>query len=395
MVAAVNRRLVALAVFAVFAVRLARADSLTPIPADEDGFSIDAVKVRLNAFDQRGQGYQSQASKSVLGPGSERLTVFEPQLEVTARQGAHLHHRLAVPIDVVTSASADALDRTRVDTISSASRHNEAGTIDWTSTYDMDSDTQTSLRGALHLEEDFRSWLSGIGIRRAFGSGATSLAANLLEVYDWFDRFDIRGYRSGRANRATTTATLGFTQLVTATTAFNVNYGYTLQLGELGNTWNSVPLGPSLGSVRGPELLPDTRSRHALVGRVSQYLPWNGALRLSYRLYGDDWGLAAHSIESQLSQRLHRSLYVAGLIRYHIQTAVDFYTQLASVPLSFRNADSDLESFHAWSLGGKIVWDIGPLADLRGLHFDVGAETYARSNGLTVNVVTWETGYRF
>jgi len=46
---------------------------------------IESIDTRVTAFEQYGYGYQSQAGP-LLGPGSEHLTVLEPQVEV-------VHHR--------------------------------------------------------------------------------------------------------------------------------------------------------------------------------------------------------------------------------------------------------------------------------------------------------------
>jgi hypothetical protein len=348
---------------------------------------------RVTSYDQFGHGYQSQAGP-VLGPGSERTTVFEPLAEVVATQGDRLTHRVFVPVDVVTAASPDAIDNgpRSVDVVSSASRHVASGTIDWTATYKADPTTDLSVRNGLHLEEPFRSWNNGITVTRAFADRSTVLTAGALGVLDWFDHFDVTGHRHGQTSRSAVAGVLGVTQVLTPTTVVNVNYGLTIQAGELGNTWNSVPLA---SGERGPELLPGGRVRHALVGRASQFLPWNGALRIYYRLYGDDWGILAHSIEGQLMQRLTPTLYVGGLYRFHTQTGASFFTTLAPVDTPLRVADSDLAPLDSHTVGGRIVADFPLAGELRALHFELGYERYFRTNDLQMNIWTWATGFRF
>jgi len=143
---------------------------------------VESVDTRVTAFEQHGYGYQSQAGP-LLGPGSEYLTVLEPQVEVVATQGDRLRHRLYVPLDIVTAASPDAVDkhRDKVDAISSASRQNYAGTLDWTATYKLDAATDASMRAGLHLEEPFRSWHAGLSASHAYADGATVLSGTLLQ----------------------------------------------------------------------------------------------------------------------------------------------------------------------------------------------------------------------
>jgi hypothetical protein len=355
----------------------------------DEGLHVESVMTRLTSFDQYGHGYQSQAGP-VLGPGSERATIFEPQLQVVASQGDRLRHVLTVPVDFVTAASPNSI--APPDVLSGASRFNVAATVDWAATYRVHSTADLSMDSGLHLEEPFRSWHGGLGTTRSFAGGDTVVSAGALTVYDWFDRFDITGRRHGRANRSSTTGSVGVTQIATPTTVLNVNYGLTMQLGELGNTWNSVPLA---SLVRGPELLPEQRTRHALVARASQFLPWNGALRLSYRFYADDWGLVAHSMEGQLMQRLSPFVYIGGLYRFHTQTGVDFFTTLAPIGAPLRTADSDLAPLQSHTVGGKVVLDLPVEAPMRLLHFEVAFERYFRTNDLSMNIVTCETGYRF
>ena len=358
-----------------------------------DALRVESVMTRIVSFDQFGYGYQSQAGPT-LGKGSERATILEPAIQIVATQGDRLKHVITVPIDVVSAASPDAIDRgpTSADVVSSASRRNIAGTIDWAATYHADASWDVAMDSGLHLEEPFRSWHGGVGATRALAGGDTVVAANFLEVFDWFDRFDIGGHRHGRTDRSSLTGSIGVTQIVTPTTVVAANYGITVQRGELGNTWNSVPLS---SGVRGPEVLPDERVRHAWVGRASQFLPWNGALRAYYRLYADDWGLVAHSIEGQLLQRLSPSVYLGALYRFHTQNGVDFFTPRAALDMRFRTADSDLALLDSHAVGGKVVIDIRGAGAVRALHFELEYERYFRNNDLSIDVVTCATGYRF
>ena len=356
--------------------------------ASPAAFHVDSMMTRITSFDQSGHGYQAQGGPTPTSPGSERTAVFEPQVEVVASQGDRIKHRIAIPIDVVTNASADA-----IDVVSNASRHVEAGSIDWATTYRTDAASDATLVSGLHLENPFRSWHGGFGASHGFADGDTVVSASFLEVFDWFDRFDIHGARFGRTDRSSTTASVGVTQILTPSTIVNLNYGITLQRGELGNTWNSVPL---TTFDRGPEVLPDQRLRHALVVRVAQYLPWDAALHLYYRFYADDWGLVAHSADVELLQRLAPSVYLGAFYRWHRQSGVDFFTTLAPPDSGLRTADSDLAPFDSQTFGGKVVIDVPVVAaGVRALHFEVGYDHYVRTNDLRAEVVTCATGYRF
>ena len=356
-------------------------------------FRLESVRMRISTYEQGGLGgYQSQAGPT-LGRGSERMTVLQPQIEAVFKQGERLTHRVWVPIDVVTAASPDAIDRTpaSVDVVSNSSRQNTGGAIDWTTTYKADAKTELFVRDGFHLEENFRSWNGGMGVTRSFAEDNATLSASFNAYFDWFDRFDITGHRHGRTSRSTSNGNVGFSQLLSTTTIARLDYGLTVQSGELGNTWNSVPL--AIGE-RGPEIMPDRRVRQALSGRLVQGLPWNGSIRASYRFYTDTWGIDAHTVELQLMQRLTPWAYVRGVYRVHTQDSAVFFTTLAPNGATLRTADSDLDKFVAQTWGAHAAIDL-PDPRLKTIHFDFGYERYFRSNGMTVNMFTWSTGFRF
>ncbi len=363
------------------------------ILGEQPMFRVEAVRTALTAYRQQGHGYQSKAGP-VLGPGLETLTVFQPQVEMLVRQGDRIRHHIWAPVDIITSASASAIDRRPAppDVISSASQVNKSFALQWTASYQASPAVEWFTRAGVHVEEPFRSWNVGLGAKVSLADDNTVVAIDANQAFDWFDRFFLQGGRNGRTARTTSNGNVGLTQLLSPTTIASVSYGFTLQEGELGNTWNIVPL--TSGTV-GLEVLPAHRIRHALVGRLAQWLPWNGALKTYYRFYADDWGIVAHTVEVQVHQRFASWLYVAGTYRVHRQERADFFSTLAPRESAlFRTADSDLDGLVAKSFGLSAHWN-EPLGSLRDTEFSVGYERYVRSNDLDVNVYTCTSGFRF
>jgi hypothetical protein len=358
---------------------------------DSGALRVESLRTRFTHYDQEGRGFQSQAERLPGMAGRESLTVEQPQLELVARHGKFTH-RIWVPVDVVTAASPDA-----VDTISSASRVNEAGTLDLQTRYRATTTSEVNLRAAFHLEENFRSWILGVGGAKSFADDNTTFAASVIQVLDHFDTYDHTGARTGRAYRSTTNVNLTLTQLLSPTTVAALSYGGSLQLGELSNTWNAVPL--ANGAV-GDERLPRLRHRHAFAARLAQALPWRGVLKAFYRFYVDGWGILAHSLEAQLYQRIGRHVWLRASYRVHHQTAPSFWTTAAPIGTDDdggpRTADSDLAAFVAQTFGGMIAVDIPTRSLLvRDVHLDFGYDRYVRTNGLTVNLYTCSLGLRF
>lgn len=173
-------------------------------------FSIDSVSTRFSHYAQSGHGYQSQAGGP---PGSEELTVEQPQVEVIAHQGDRITHRIWVPVDVVSAASPDALDA-----VSTASRVNEAGAVELASSWQATRATAATIHGGFHLEEPYRSWDVGAALAHSFADDNAVVAASVDQYFDWLDTFDIHGTRLERAGRSSTNFNLGITQLLSPTT---------------------------------------------------------------------------------------------------------------------------------------------------------------------------------
>jgi len=361
-------------------------------------FRIESVNLRYTHYDQSGTGYQSRAAPtggpgSELklvgphgGPGSEWATVEQPQAEIIAKQGDKITHRIWLPVDIVTAASPDA-----IDAVSTASRTNEAGSIDWTTTYKATPESSLTVRNGLHNEENYRSWNSSFGVTRSLAEDNTVLEASTTLLMDWFDKYTLAGAHDGHTSRTSASLSGGVTQLLSPTTVVHFDYGLTLQRGQLGNGWNIVPLTTGLEAL---EILPRTRVRHAFVGRVAQALPWNGAAHAFYRFYVDDWGIRAHTVELELYQRLSRLSYVRLNYRYHLQTGADFFTTRAPPDFTLATADSDLAPLDAQTVGVKGAFDI-PVHFARNLHADLAVERYFRSNDLRVSVYSCGLGLLF
>ncbi len=359
-------------------------------------YEIESVRVRYTQYAQTGLGYQSAAGP-VGQPGSEWMRVESPQAEVTARVGDRVTERIWVPVDIVTAASPDhsrfGKPYDAVDTVTTASRTNPSGTFDTLTTYRWDRATDVSMRAAFHIEEPFESWIVGLAATRSFAEDNTVVGASVNQILDWFDRFALDGSRHGRATRSTTNVNVDVTQVLSPTTIANVAYGETLQLGTLGNTWSSVPLDDL---TRGIERLPGHRLRHVASARVAQWLPWQGALVLSYRAYLDSWGIAAQSGEAKLSQRVWGGLTVRGNYRYHWQTAPGFFTTLSTpTATGYRTSDSDLGRLHAQTIGGAVLVDLPLARRVRDLHVDIGYERYVRSDNLKIDITTCGLGFLF
>jgi hypothetical protein len=328
----------------------------TPTSAQQD-WRLTAASARVTHFGQEGRGVQSQADPEVDGDGvprgSERLDVAQPAMRLEVQQSHRARHVVDLLVDVVSSASADALDA-----ISTASLWNEAVTLGIESQVDVTEDDHLQVRYGMHLEEPLKGGFGGLGYRRDFAQDNATLDVRFALQIDAFDPLTIQGADLGFVRRRTILGSAAFTQLLSPTTIASASYGVTHQWGVLEQTWNSVPIAGSTRRIG--ERFPGRRTRHALTAGIKHHFArTRSTIDLRYRFYADDFGLRAHSGTLRAAQWLHRMMFVRVGYRLHQQNGVDFWTSGTPPPREIlnqpRTSDSDLARFVAHEWTAKLV----------------------------------------
>lgn len=367
---------------------------------------VEQVRARMTFFDQYGRGYQSKAGPPE-GPGNERLLVFQPMMSLDVRQrDERFAHRATMVVDIVSSASADALDA-----VSQASRENEAVTLDFTSSFQPSARDTWSLRYGVHLEEPWRSALAGFGYSGNFNADNTTVNSSLNFVYDYFDDLYPRGWNTTQTERYALNSNFSVSQVLSPTTLATVSLGATFQIGSLQNGWNSVYVSDAetYGCFDDPSQLaaydclnrrrdkfPRTRFRQAIATQLNQHIKrTRSTFKLHYRYYRDDFNLTGHTAGIKGYQWVHRRAYLRLAYRYHHQTGVDFFrtSVLSAAPMdTFLTADSDLAPLSAHQLSAKAVVYLTPPNAAKGLQsVDISFTRYQRSNSLRINI--FSVGY--
>ncbi len=358
-----------------------------------EGLGLVAFGFRFAYLIQRGLGFQSKAGEPGE-PGDEEMTLVQPTGYVDIRQNEKTLHQVNFAVDLVTSASADALDA-----VSAASRVNEAGAIDITTVYEQNETATWRIRYGVHWEEPLVAIWTGLGLDLSFAENNFVLSTNVLANIDLFDEVTPTGRDEGVTSRSTFNGNISATQILSPTTVASLSYGLTYQYGTLAQTWNSVQLEGS--EIRLGERFRQSRMRHAVGGRISQMIPaTHTSVHAGYRFYIDDYELRAHSANTSVYQYLTPHFYLRGDYRFHTQTSVDFYAN--SLPLTFdrlapRTADSDLSAFTAHEFGGKFVYLFNPRGSSLSNNefFDLSYLHYRRSNGMRIHTVSLGYGGRF
>ena len=123
--------------------------------------------------------------------------------------------------------------------------------------------------------------------------------------------------------------------------------------GYLDDPYKVVPIGDP-GTTNVPEHRPDTRSRRAIVAKYGHHYLWNGALKVTYRYYNDDWSISAHTLEVVYDQRLFTNWLVTPQVRLYTQTGASFYGSRFSSLETFLSSDYRLSPLDS-ALGGLTI----------------------------------------
>lgn len=252
------------------------------------------------------------------------------------------------------------------------------------------------LRGTLGFESAYRTRGLGLDISRSLFEGNTVLSLMLQGYYDSVRMIRFDGTTREEEKRATATAELGWTQIVSPVTLTNLTASVTHQFGFLATSYGFVRVGAretvrsspdGLGALDTYETVPDTRTRVSLTGRVKRALDSESTIEASYRFYQDSWGISGHTANLIYTRYLfHRVMSVSPRLRFYGQLPAAFYARRFDQKQQFMTSDPDLGGFYGQMVGLELrfpdvhfLW----LAD-----YDLGINYYHRTDGLDMAWLT-------
>lgn len=200
-------------------------------------------------------------------------------------------------------------------------------------------------------------------------------------------------------NRQDWATTLGLTQVLNKNALIETGVGYTRSTGYLANPYKAVETafinpgqtgdiltGFAIGLL---EKRPDERNQLTANMRYVQYIEGLGAaVHFDYRFFHDDWGINAHTFETDWSQPLGHGWTVTPRIRYYSQDAADFYTPYMVSQQGYRQFDPQklpdhYSSDHRLSGYGALSGGITVSKQFaKGISLEAGAEYYSHAGSL-------------
>jgi hypothetical protein len=374
----------------VVAAQEARARQEAPVPEPSEtrapaqaNTSKDFVRFAFNFYSQKDGGGNPHLD--------EEMTVFEPQILVGQRLSDHWTGTLKLQSDIISAASVEKGKRFPPGTQSGASGDKFFG-VEAAAFYAWSDQTQVGGGLSLSTEYDYSSAGGFFRWTHDTESRNDTFVARLSAFFDTLDLIIFDGSEDGSDTRRSLSLGLGWTHVLNTTTVATLNWDLTSQGGFLSTPYNSVVAAGT--EVR--EVLPDTRFRNSLFGRVRHLLFDDLTVDPGLGFYFDDWGATAFTTELNVAwEALPGDLIIRSGYRFHRQTEVDDFTadSAASLP-EFRTQDSDLADFTSHTFGIKFIL---PRAKFLGENHELefGFDYTTRSDNLDAFSVTLGYQWRF
>jgi hypothetical protein len=343
----------------------------------------------------------------------DRVSLVEGTVEATWDRGDERTLSFTATADALTGSSPNgAVPSAQVQTFTSPSGHGTYVAQPGSQPLDPsfhDSRIALGLAGVQPLASDLRlSWgargsseydytsMGGeLGLERDFNLRNTTLAAGLAYNHDiskpvggvpvagaFIPAWPVRKRVEGTSDtKEVLDLQLGVTQVLTRRSLLRTNLVLGMEDGYLNDPYKLVSVvDPVTGAPVADadrryrsEARPDSRRRWAWYTAWQQGIADADVLRLSYRLYGDDWGMVSHTIDGFYRWQFTPRMFLEPHVRGYLQTAADFYrTSLPADqwPGEF-SADYRLADMRTGSLGLTWGMDLGPRSEVR-----LGGEWY-------------------
>ena len=246
----------------------------------------------------------------------------------------------------------------------------------------------TAISGASHMKDERRAY--DLKATRYFERAAVSLGVNGSTEHDyraqgltgqlrlasadsntnWIlgasvsnDRIDPVNFAVTNEHRHTTSLLAGVTQVLTADDVVQLNLGDTSGQGYFSDPYKTL------------DNRPRSRDQRTLTLAWNHYVAGaQAALRTSYRLYDDSWGVQAHMLGLEWQQAVSPAVSLTPSLRYTTQSAARFYygptyDSVFGAPFppgyvfgsnAYMSPDQRLSAFGGLTAGLKADWRISP-----------------------------------
>lgn len=365
---------------------------------EEEGYQMQGFKKEYQ-IDFLSSYYNQDGNNAAVtgGTGTEKLTDISNMVVVSVPLDSTQAINLSVGADIYSSASTDNIDRV----VSSASSQDVRayGNLAYTKKHLATGQTYGAKIG-FSTEYDYTSFSAGLNWAKEFNEGNSELALSALTYVDQWQLifpFELRrnGVNVPTNKRQSYNFSAVYSQVLNKRVQMSLSAELTYMSGLLSTPFHRVYFDDSNVDI---ERLPDARLKVPVSLRLNASLTESLIFRGYYRFYTDDFGIQAHTASAEIPIKLSQALTVHPFIRFHTQTAADYFAPFETHTASeqFYTSDYDLSGFESMKYG--LGFRYAPLYGLaRGKIFDkilrleeigLRGAIYNRSDGLNAFTVT-------
>lgn len=293
--------------------------------------------------------------------------------------GDHVRINISYLVDGITGASRND-DRGKIDGTTSASptderRHEVKGGLtvnfDWLRLFNKEKETEDpmfiTVTGINSQEDDYTSQTVSAAISQDLFQRNTTIGASYTKSFDDFDpaeRFVPATANEGwdyfgDGKRETDRVSASLTQGITTTTITSVIWGYVFDRGYLSKPYYVYKIGDQWYH----ENLPPERKSMTITGRLNQYIPTNNgtAAHLDYRLYYDSWDIISHTVALKFYYRFAENFIVNPSYRFYTQNSASFYQDVYTSVPNYLTTDFKYRECFTNTLGLNVIYEIKDL----------------------------------
>ena len=287
------------------------------------------------------------------GTGTEKLTDWSPRILAIVPVRENIRLNIDAGFDYYSSASTDNIDRS----VSSASSSDIRGHADVGFTItDESRGMDYGLRLGGSAEYDYTSLIAGGSFSRYSPGRIRELSFSAQVFFDrWTPYFPAELRREGpwidTDKRRSYNASLTYAQVINRRMQLSVSLEGIYMTGLLSTPFHRVYF-QEQSSAR-VERLPAVRLKLPVGLRFNYYINDWLLGRIQYRYYRDDWSVRAHTVGLELPLKVDRFFSIYPFLRYHTQTAADYFAPYKQHRLDreFYTSDHDLSAVSSRQYG--------------------------------------------
>lgn len=187
-----------------------------------------------------------------------------------------------------------------------------------------DGSLRTGVQAGYSDEDDYRAANLGVDAQYELADTVTTVSGGLGYSDDRLEPTQGTTPTSvTRATRDSLTAFAGVARVLNADTVLQTSLSFTEQGGFLSDPYKAVFI---TGAGLAPDRRPERRRQWAWLTRLRHFVARAGAaLHLDYRLYDDDWDIAAHTVDLAWHQNLPAGVQLVPALRWYSQSQAYFH----------------------------------------------------------------------